>query len=172
MSSVSFNEVRARIEGGGHGLAFHSFDHDMERPAGQLAACRKIDLRAHGYRTPRSIVTPELNAKNLRDFAFDWLASARTSLNDDEPTLKDRIVYIPVHFDDYPLYRAHDDYRSWERRALETIESLEVAIFGLHDCYAENWLPHYPAFLNKLACLGSPITLDELADRVFLAHSV
>jgi hypothetical protein len=118
------NEVRARIEAGGHALAFHSFDHvvppepprtwagrvmrrlrPVAPPPDQLARCRTVDYRLKGYRPPQSRLTPELTAQNLVFRNFEWLASSSSSMKIDTPKMDDGLVRIPILFDDFDLHK-------------------------------------------------------------------
>ncbi|MFH1681747.1 MAG: hypothetical protein ABIH26_14030, partial [Candidatus Eisenbacteria bacterium] len=193
-----FDDVRSRIEADLHCLAFHSYDHkaprgwfrpgirswrvvhaktwlrSLFRPAlrepatRQLHMCRKLDYRIRGYRPPQSVITPELTARNLCYYGFEWLASAGSSLGVSVPVLKDHIVCIPVLFDDSALHRDGAPYEEWESWALKKIESAPFAVFGLHDCYAESWLPSYGRLLERVGTMGALMTLDQVADDVLL----
>ena len=101
-----------------------------------------------------------------------WLGSSVTSLGTDVPVLENRIVKIPIHFDDYDLHRRALPYDEWERRALASIDGLPFVAFGMHDCYAHRWLPRYRGFLEKLKPLGALKTLDAVADDVIIRHAV
>ncbi len=186
--------LRRMIEGRQHCLAFHSYDHQVERrsharalmewAAGrivgrdlwqpvtpslhQLSRCRRIDYRLKGYRPPQSRVTSELVPPNLCHHNFEWLASSERSLGLAVPSLAHRIVYIPIQFDDWKLYRGAIEYRAWEELAIATISSSEFVAFSLHDCYSDLWLPFYDAFLDKIQDLGAFATLDEAAADVLL----
>ncbi|MGD2055748.1 MAG: hypothetical protein PVJ15_03000 [Gammaproteobacteria bacterium] len=188
------SEVRDDIEQDGHCLAFHSYDHVRENmslwqrlplrylrihlfsrlrgypPAVQLKLCRQIDYQLRGYRPPNSILSRELHPDNLRYFNFDWLASSSDSLGIREPRFHDGIAYLPIQFDDFPLYRGDCSYAEWEARALAVIEGSEYIAFGLHDCYAAHWLPHYRRFLDQLMSLGEVTTLEAVANELFLAQ--
>jgi len=170
---VLFDELRAAIEPGGHALAFHSYDHRVAAPdAGpddpafrQLHKCRTVDYRIKGYRPARSIITPELTDANLCAFNFEWLAN---SLPLPRPTMHNRIVKIPIRFDDFALYKAQLPYDEWERAALRIIAESDFVAFGLHDCYAPFWLPHYERFIDTLRAMGALRTLDAVAFDVIL----
>ena len=75
---------------------------------------------------------------------------------------------IPIHFDDFPLYKRGEPFDHWERRALSTIEASDFVVLGLHDCYADLWLPHYPLWgiiiiaLDVLVIWG--LTAVDLSD--------
>jgi len=185
-------EIRGDIERLGHCLAFHSFDHKphpkrlwhkLHLPylrnrilsrignyptAVQLKLCRKVDYFLRGYRPPNSMITPELSNENLRFFNFDWLASSVESLGITAPRFRDGVALIPIHFDDFPLYRGDCSYADWEARALSTIERNDFTAFGLHDCYAAHWLPHYRSFLERVTTMGKLMTFDAVANDVFL----
>lgn len=188
--------VKAAIERHGHCIAFHSYDHQTERRSAraalrawaaawlvgrptqpeepafyQLARCRTVDYRLKGYRVPKSQMTPELTPANLCYHNFEWLASSRRSLGTTRPFLKERLVYIPVHFDDWPLHRRRMDYRKWEGQVLAKIAAAEFVAFGLHDCYAVHWMPFYERLLRKLLDLGVCSTLDAVSASVFLDHA-
>ncbi len=175
-------ETRQRIATGGHSIAFHSFDHQIDKPSRseptparideQLRACRRIDYRLKGYRAPRSVLTPELSSDSLCYWNFEWLASSATSFGFAEPRLEGRVAKLPVHLDDFPLYRRRIDYEEWEGRVIEKVSAQAVTVVGLHDCYAPFWLPRYAPFLDRLRQLGTLRTLDELAAEVLFRHAV
>ena len=106
---ILLNEVRSRIEEAGHCLAFHSYDHKLDDTSTQylyqLSRCRQIEYRLMGYRAPQSRLTPELIPRVLRKHNYEWLASSASSLRLKDPTLKDRLVWIPILFADFNLTR-------------------------------------------------------------------
>jgi len=188
--------VRASIDRHGQCIAFHSYDHRIHRrsiraallawAAGtlvsrpvqpdepalyQLARCRAIDYRLKGYRVPQSRITPELTPANLCYHNFEWLASSQRSLRTSDPVLENRLVYIPVHADDWPLHRRRLRYDEWEKGIIARIGRTDFVALGLHDCYADHWLPFYDMFLCKLRDLGVCTTLDAVAAEVFLDHA-
>lgn len=185
VAGLLFNELKERIEKGGHCLGFHSYDHKtagflplksmlrnmLGLPVPELYKLRDIDYRIRGYRPPRSKLTPDICDRNLCYYNFDWLASSAGSLGLKFPTMQNRIVKIPVLFDDYDLYKKKTGYEEWESRALDAIRKNYFVAFSLHDCYAEYWLPHYGEFLKKISALGEFMTLDEVADKVILGNS-
>jgi hypothetical protein len=159
-------DVRGDIEGAGHELAFHSFDH---RPHdNQLGLCRGVDYRIRGYRPPNSRMTRELTDEQLGRYNFEWIASSAGSIGTEQPALGSAAVRIPIFFDDFPLHRHGMTFETWEAEALATTASRSFTAFGLHDCYADRWLHGYDAFLGKLADLGTLRTVGEVADRVLL----
>lgn len=169
---VLMDQVRPQIEAHGHCIAFHSYDHslaesDDDRPR-QLRECRKVDDRIKGYRAPRSQLTAELTAPHLCAHNFEWLASSASSLRLREPAMAEGIVRIPILFDDFPLHMRRLTYEEWERAAIEMIQTNHFAAFGLHDCYAAHWLPHYRRFLGQMRALGTFRTLDEVAFDVIM----
>jgi hypothetical protein len=85
---------------------------------------------------------------------------------------QNRLVKIPIHFDDFPLYKQGVAFGDWEKKAMATIEQNAFIAFGLHDCYAELWLPHYREFLNQIAGLGAFKTLDQVANETILANAI
>ena len=166
------SEVRHSIERDGHCLAFHSYDHDCaaeRRVTSQLRECRRVDATLAGYRAPRSLLGPDLE-ETLREHKFAWLASSARSLGSETPVLRRGIVWIPVHFDDYPLYREGLSWNDWEQRALLRIEASSFVAFGLHDCYAHLWLPNYAKFLDRVKDLGRLVTLQSVAADVRTAR--
>ncbi len=164
------SEVRDRIEGAGHALGFHSYDHDTGRE--QLAACRRVDYRIKGYRPPRSILTAELRAPHLCWHNFEWLASSVSSLGFGTPRLENRLVKIPILLDDFEMHRSGWSFEEWRRRAIEAIRKHDFIAFSLHDCYAAHWLPQYDALLDEIKAMARLRTLDELASDLFLAGGV
>lgn len=167
-----FGEVAPEVGADGHGVCFHSYDHSIGAGRDHLRLCRKLDFRTRGYRPPRSVLTPETETPALRRFGFDWLASSAKSLGRQTPAIEDRMARIPILFDDFPLHTRQRDYAGWERDALVALAGRDVAVFGLHDCYANHWLADYPRLLDRLAATGAPATLDQVADRLFLAACV
>lgn len=182
------DEVKEQISSGGHCLAFHSYDHKVRsrprsriqkmvnwllecRDPRQVNRCRKVDRRLKGYRPPRSHITSELKATNLCHNNFEWMASSVSSLKFQLPQMKNRLVYIPVLFGDFQLYKLGTDYGDWEKQALNRIESNDFVAIDLHDCYGEFWLPHYRDFLKKIMELGTLKTLNEVAEEVTIASS-
>jgi peptidoglycan/xylan/chitin deacetylase (PgdA/CDA1 family) len=165
------DDVREEIEADGHCIAFHSFDHAANgSPAGdQLGRCRRVDYRLKGYRPPRSRLTEELSNANLLFHNFEWLASSRLSLRAREPRLLSGLVRIPVHLDDFGLYRGKLDFEAWQRAALAEIAANPVAVVSLHDCYAPMWIDRYRGFLEKVRALAPLATLDEISARTTLA---
>jgi hypothetical protein len=172
---VLLNEVRPRIAADGHCIAFHSFDHQIDDTGAgdplQLRRCRTVDYRVKGYRAPRSRITAELTDANLCLRNFEWLASSPKSLGTVRPTMQNRLVRVPILFDDFALFRGRVSYVEWERTALEQIERNHFVAFGLHDCYAPHWLPHYPDFLRRVSGLGTLRTVDAVAFDVILRSS-
>ena len=161
-----FEEVRAAIATGGHALAFHSFDHG---PGEQLRRCRAVDARPRGYRPPRSVLTPELIEPELCLHSFEWLASGVSSLGFETPRMEGRLARIPIRFDDFDLHRGATDWQGWRERAMATVRAHDFVAFGLHDCYAEHWLPHYEDFVRELKTLAELRTLDDVAGDLQLA---
>ena len=191
------DEVRAPIERAGHCVAFHSYSHrvrtlwpitrhyhrlrravaarverrDVADHHDQLYACRLVDPRIRGFRPPQSRPSPEWNDYNLVFRNFDWIATSRKQLASARPALRNRLVNIPIHFDEFPLYTGVT-YDTWERGAVKFIGDHDFVVFALHDCYADLWLSRYPRLLQRIADLGSLSTLDDVADRVILANAV
>jgi hypothetical protein len=165
-------DLRAPIESEGHCLAFHSYDHRDFEHSGQLAPCRSIDYRLKGYRPPQSIITPELSDENLCFYNFDWLASSSYSLGVDVPIMGNRLVKIPIEFDDYDLYQGKLSWDTWQAQALAGIEQRDFIAFSLHDCYAPFWLPHYESFLEKVAALGALTTMNQVLNTTVMRHAV
>jgi hypothetical protein len=164
--------LREPIESAGHCLAFHSYDHRDFEHSSQLGRCRSIDYRLKGYRPPQSKITPELSDENLCVHNFEWLASSSCSLGIDSPQMHNRIVKIPIAFDDYELYRSGLDWETWEAQALATIRQNNFIAFSLHDCYAPFWLPPYERFLERVCALGKLQTMNDVLNRVLLSHAV
>lgn len=185
-------EVRKPIEEGGHCMAFHSYDHvSQKKPvwqklplrklriyllsrlrgyptAIQLKLCRQVDYALRGYRPPNSVLTREHAINNLKYFNFDWLASSEDSLGVKTPTFRDGIVFVPILFDDFPLFRGDCSFSQWRTRAISLIEKRTFTAFGLHDCYAEHWLPCYLELLEQVKTMGETKTLEDVANEVFL----
>lgn len=139
---------------------------------GQLAKCRQVDYRVKGYRAPQSKITPELSDENLCYHNFEWLASSARSLGMRLPKMENRIVKIPILFDDFKMYNNKMKYEDWEQKAIDRIKQNDFVAFCLHDCYAHYWLPYYKEFLDKIKGLGELKTLNEVANEVILGSSI
>jgi peptidoglycan/xylan/chitin deacetylase (PgdA/CDA1 family) len=170
-----YGEIQEPIRSGRHAIAFHSYDHripgDVDGTIEQLELCRQVDYRLKGYRTPQSEITPGLTDANLAHFNFEWLASSRSSLKAEVPWMSDGIVKIPVHLDDYPMFQGRVSFAEWEREFWELVDSRDFVVIGLHDCYADCWLPYYEDFLHRALQRSSLMTLDEVAAGVTLGHA-
>jgi hypothetical protein len=192
-----FDQVRGEIERGGHCLAFHSYDHRVRKYwqwtkyydqvrrwlailkgaaqngnyRDQLYRCRLVDRRVRGFRPPGSFRTPEWSDQNLVSRNFEWYATSPWRVGSDRPVMQNRLVKIPLRFDDFSLYKNRVPFVDWEKWALGLIEQGDFVAFGLHDCYADFWLPHYGAFLEKIASLGSFKTLDDAANETLFANA-
>jgi hypothetical protein len=137
----------------------------------QLYECRRVDYRIKGYRPPQSKLTVDLNDNYLCAYNFEWLASSAGSLGITSPQLQNRLVKIPILFDDYGLYKTKATYESWEAEAITLIRQNDFIAIGLHDCYAQYWLSHYRQFLEKIRLLGEFKTFNQIADQIFLANA-
>lgn len=172
------NAVRASIEKNGHSIAFHSYNHQIEKSDSprvvdldQLSKCRELDYRIKGYRPPQSRITAELSDENLSFHNFEWLANWEYSRETIFPKMRNRIVKIPILFDDFDIYSNGMEYERWEENALESIKQNDFVAFCLHDCYGQFWLPHYRRFLDKIRSLGKLRTLNEVASEVILSNA-
>lgn len=165
------SEVRVGLEAEGHCLAFHSFDHRLDRDD-QLPRCREVDYRLKGYRPPRSEITGELSDRNLLFHNFEWLASSRGALGITAPELRGGLVRLPIALDDFPMHSRGIPYEEWEHDALRHVAESDFAAIGLHDCYAPQWLSSYRGFLEKLRAMGELRTLDEVAAEITLSSAV
>jgi hypothetical protein len=191
------DEVRTEIERGGHCVAFHSYDHVIrrhwrftryywglrwqwarwvsggpkDRYLDQLSRCRLVDRRVRGFRPPQSRITVEWNDLNLAYRKFEWCGTSSRALGD-LPAVHDHLVKIPIKVDDFPLFKASMPFNAWEKALIAEIESNDFLAFGLHDCYADLWLPHYPALLEKISRLGEVRTFDAVADDAIFASAL
>ena len=191
------DEVRPEIERGGHCVAFHSFNHvirrhwrftrhyfglrwqlarwtgigSKEKCLDQLSRCRLVDRRVRGFRPPQSRITAEWDDFNLVYRNFEWCGTSSRELGS-LPALRDHLVKIPIKLDDFPLFKSAMPFSEWERRLIAEIENSEFLAFGMHDCYADLWLPNYPALLEKIARLGEIRTFDAVADDAIFAGAL
>jgi glycosyltransferase involved in cell wall biosynthesis len=168
-------DTRDAIERGGHAVAFHSYDHripaDADAALDQFRQCRDLEYRLKGYRVPQSKLTRGVTDADFAEWNFEWLARPRYSLDSEIPVMSNGIVKIPVHANDYPMFREGVPFESWQRQILDLADARDFVVVGLHDCYAHLWLPHYQSFLRELQRRASLITLDEVAARVTLGRS-
>jgi hypothetical protein len=131
-----------------------------------------VDRRVKGFRPPQSRAAAEWSDDNLVYRNFEWCATAARQSGVDRPAVRNRLVKIPIHLDDFPLYKPGTPYSEWERRAIAAVERGAFVAIGLHDCYADLWLPHYAGFLETLRGLGAFKTLDDVANETILASAV
>jgi len=164
------NDVREKVEKGGHTVTFHSYDHAGGRD--QLGSCRQVDYRIKGYRPSGSRITHDLSDVELCYHNFEWLISSAYSLGMKRPRMENRIVKLPILFDDFAMYEENIAYQEWEQRAVRQIKENDFVAFSLHDCYATYWLPHYKRFLGKIRTLGEFRTMDQVANDVILGSAV
>jgi len=191
-----FNEVKDSIQQHGHCLAFHSYDHQTSkfwplpkvrerilnllypgiarrpgRVSDQLARVREIDYRTKGYRPARSKLTGEIRDKQLCFRNFEWLVSSAYSLGYQSPRLGNRIVKIPILFDDFDMYKRGVPNDDWERGALAAIRRDHFVAFSSHDGYAQSRLPRYESFLGRISELGTFKTLDEVSNETIFVSA-
>lgn len=151
-----------------HSIGFHSFNHNIDDLT-QLELCREVDLRVKGYRPPQSKITAELSDYRLTMLNFEWVASSAQTLSFDDCRLQNGIVKIPIRLDDYPLFLGQP-YEEWEAALLHVTRSAPFCAFGLHDCYAEKWLPSYKALICKLGAIGQFVTADDICADLLLGN--
>lgn len=164
------SEVRDGLEADGHALAFHSFDHRLDR-WDNLRRCREVDYRIKGYRPPGSRITAELTDRRLLFHNFEWLASSPRSLGTTAPVMRAGVVRLPIVLDDFPMHERALPYEEWEQLALGRIAESDFAAISLHDCYAPYWLPRYRRFLEQVQEVGELRTMDEVAAEVTLCSA-
>lgn len=161
--------LQSGIRKHGHALAFHSYDHKIATDRGgddgsdQLWQCRGVDYRVKGYRPPQSKIPSGLNPANLTQSNFEWLASSRSSLGFESPRIHSGIVWIPIHMDDYALFRDGLSFEKWEKQVLDLVAKRDFVAIGLHDCYGYLWLPWYEQFLRRLKAVATLTTMDSVA---------
>jgi hypothetical protein len=163
------NDVRGEIESAGHVLAFHSFDHG---DGSQLERCRELDYRLKGYRPPRSLITAEITDERLALHNFEWLASGTRSLRTRTPVMRNRLVRLPVTFDDFPLYTGAMKYAYWEQMVLGHVARNAYTALGLHDCYSHLWLSHYAPLLDRLSAAAQLWTFNDVSAEVIMGAAV
>jgi hypothetical protein len=76
---------------------------------------------------------------------------------------------VPIYTDDFSMHAGDLDYEDWASDILGEACAGDFIAVGLHDCYADHWLPQYPDLLARLGELGELRTLDEVAAEVALA---
>lgn len=162
------DEVAPLVKALGHEVAFHSYNHVISED--QLAACRKVDYRIKGYRPPQSRITHELTDSALCFHNFEWLASSAGSLGFHQPRLDNRLVKIPILFDDWTMYSEGKSYDQWRDDALQKIASSSFVAFSLHDCYARFWLPGYAELLSEIHTMGRIRTMNEISAKILFAN--
>ena len=151
----------------GHSIAFHTYDHKLDS-LDQLPRLREVDEQIKGYRTARSIITPEITDYALGFYNFEWLMSSAKSFGFDLPKLEHGIVKIPAHFDDYPLSTGAMNYEEWMNRVLTMTQQRGFVAIGLHDCYSKFWIERYSELLGLLKHAGEVWTCAQIANQVYL----
>ena len=137
----------------------------------QFSACRSVDSRIKGYRHFQPKRTSEVRDSDLCYYSFEWIAIDDNTPGA-EPKIQNRMVKIPVFCHDYGMHKHNVTYKTWEKTVIERIKQSNFTAIGLHDCYSNYWLSHYPSFLEKICSLGQLKTFNEVADKVFLANSI
>ncbi|MEI7780354.1 MAG: hypothetical protein WCJ18_00340 [Planctomycetota bacterium] len=164
------HEVRGAIEAGGHSVLFHSFDHAIS--GDQPLACRRVDYRLPGYRPPRSLLTHWHSDRHLEYHNFEYLASSTRSLGTRQPIVTGGLAKIPILTDDFPLHTGASHFGPWWENVQSLVRSESFVAFGLHDCYAERWLEHYPEMLETLQDGAVLRSLDDVANGLWRAAAV
>ena len=137
----------------------------------QFAACRNIGWRIKGYRHYKPSLNSEMNDKDLCYYNFEWIAIDEKTPGA-KPILQNRVVKIPVFSDGSEMYKHNVPYDIWETTVIDRIKQSNFSVIGLHGSYANYWLAQYSEFLEKICSLGKLKTLNEVADQVFLSHSI
>ena len=137
----------------------------------QFAACRNVGWRIKGYRHYQPSLNSEVGDKDLCYFNFEWIAIDEKTPGA-KPTLQNRVVKIPVFSDASEMYKHNVPYDIWETTVIDRIKQSNFSVIGLHGSYANYWLAQYSEFLEKISSLGKLKTLNEVADQVFLSHSI
>ncbi len=137
----------------------------------QFAACRRVDWRIKGYRHYQPETTSDVRDEDLCYYNFEWLAiDEEASMA--EPFLQTRVVKIPVCCNERERREDAVSFAAWEGKVIDRIKQGSFTAIALHERDADYWLPHYAAFLGKIASLGQLRTFDEVADHVFLTGAV
>jgi hypothetical protein len=137
----------------------------------QLDKCREIDYRLKGYRPCHSESNSGLNDMDLCYHNFEWIAEDNSTPSA-LPMLQNRLVKIPVAFHAHEIPQRGITYDYWESQVLASIEKNEFGAIGLCGSSASHWLPYYSRLLERLGALGSFVTLNDIANQVFLSHSI
>ena len=140
----------------------------VARHIDQLTSCREVDYRIRGYRPPQSRITRELGDANLCWHNFEWFASSTHSLHLEKPALV--TAWCAFRSSRTTIHSTRGRHRGPTGRRVCCSEASrrDFTALSLHDCYADLWLPHYAAFLERLQRIGRLVTLDEVAARQFL----
>ena len=112
-----------------------------------------------------------MNDRNLCYHNFEWFANSAYSLESKYPKIENRIVKIPILFDDFTMHKNKVRYEEWEQWAINMIKQNYFVAFCLHDCYSRHWLPYYQEFLKKIKSLGKFKTLDEVSAEIILGNA-
>ena len=88
------------------------------------------------------------------------------------PIVTRGLAKIPVLMDDHPLHTGADDFNSWWDKLQSLVRTQSFVTCGLHDCYADRWLEHYPEMLATLKGAGVLRGLDEVAGLVWRTTGV
>jgi hypothetical protein len=94
--------------------------------------------------------------------------SSAASFGFDEPRLENGIVKIPVHLDDYPLYKGEESYEQWMARLFSLIQERRFLSIGFHDCYSRFWQVGYARLLEELKRVGPLWTCDQILNHTYL----
>lgn len=160
-------------------LAFHGFDHWLDvdpdnasSVLGDLARCRKLCPRVTGFHLPRSQVGLGLRNCDLVAEDFRWIAAGARQLDIEKPVLRDGVVEVPVHVDDFDLHRRRIEPAAWMKEVETMIHRQSFSCIGLHDCYADHWLERFPDWLMRWSDKCQFTTLDQIAWKVAEAHAL
>ncbi|MCP4108211.1 MAG: hypothetical protein GY749_22150 [Desulfobacteraceae bacterium] len=137
----------------------------------QFSACRRIDWRIKGYRHYQPETASGVSDLDLCYYNFEWIAINEETI-EAKPTFQNRVVKIPVSCDDSEMYKHNVSYETWEKTVIDRIRQSNFTAIGLHDSHAGYWLPYYSSFIKKISSFGQLKTFNQVADQVFMSHSI
>ena len=166
-----FDEVRARVAGEGHALAFASDEALASRELGaELVQCRSVDQRTKGYRLADARPAESREADELCYHKFDWLLVTGSRTQGAVLALERGVVNIPISLDDRALAGLGCDRWASELGAIVKAGPPAVASLG------ENWsrldLDRRRRLFERVPIQADVKTCDQLAEAFILSRAL
>lgn len=135
-----------------------------------LFLCREHQFYVKGYRpTPQDLAAGQ-NDLHLFERACEWVLKA--SAQDGAMPLKQNsgLIHVPIA-SEFSGDALQQPFEQWQGGALELAHAAPFTVLGLHAVNANDWLEHYPAFLQQLKGSAELQTVQQAVDQFYLSRA-